>query len=182
MGKNILTGWLHVMVKEFRILLKNRFLLLIYLSVIVTLVLIALFIRYSLGPSMLQFFDFSFFYPSLPTYMILSVIFAVSIFLMSQGAVSFTEEDVIGTADRLRIMNMPYPIIVIGKFLFYYLSAIIMVVVFNVALYLFFLSYPQQKMTWSVENFAIYILLWPFAMVTLAAVFYGFVRLLKGNK
>lgn len=182
MGKNILTGWLHVTAKEFKILFKNRFLLLIYLSVIVTLVLIALFIRYSLAPSMLQFFDFSFFYPSLPTYMILSVIFAVTIFLMSQGAVSFTEEDVIGTADRLKIMNMPYPIIVIGKFLFYYLSAIVMIVAFNIALYLFFLSYPQQKMSWSIENLAVYILLWPLVMVTLAGIFYGLVRLLKGSK
>ena len=181
MGKNILTGWLHVTAKEFKILIKNRFLLLIYLSVIVALILIALFIRAYLEPTMLSFFDFSIVYPALPTYMILSVIFSVSIFLMSQGTVSFTEEDSIGTADRLKIMNMPYAVIVVGKFIFYYLSAVIMVVCFNIALYLFFLSYPSQ-INWSIKNLAVYILLWPLFMVTLAGIFYGLVRLLKGSK
>jgi hypothetical protein len=181
MGKNILTGWIHVTVKELKILIKNRFLLLIYLSVIVALILIALFIRVYLEPEMLSYFDFSAFYPALPTYMILTVIFSVSIFLMSQGAVSFTEEDVIGTADRLRIMNMPYVTIVIGKFIFYYLSAIIMVACFNIALYLFFMSYKNQ-IPWDFNNFAIYILLWPLVMVVLAGLFYGLVRLLKGKK
>ena len=181
MGKNILTGWLHVTAKEFKILFKNRFLLLIYLSVIVALVLIALFIRAYLHDAMFQFFDFNIVYPALPTYMILSVIFSVSIFLMSQGAVSFTEEDAIGTADRLKIMNMPYPIIVVGKFIFYYLSALIMVVCFDIALYLFFLTNKNQ-ISWDLSNFAIYMLLWPLVMVTLAGIFYGLVRLLKGSK
>ena len=59
MGKNILTGWLHVMAKDFKILLKNKFLLLIYLSVIFALMLIGAFIAFYIYPQILDLFDLS---------------------------------------------------------------------------------------------------------------------------
>ncbi len=182
MGKNILTGWLQVTIKDFKILIKNKFLLLIFVSVILALVMFALFVRFYLGPIIMTFFDFSTFYPSLTTYYILCVIFAVTIFMMSQGAVSITNEVKHGTADRMKIMNMPFFALVFGKFMFYYLSAVIMVILYNIALMIMFLSYSTYVWSWGITNLAVFILLWPLIMVFLAGMFYSLVRSLKGKR
>lgn len=185
MGKNILTGWLHVMAKDFKILLKNKFLLLIYLSVIFALMLIGAFIAFYIYPQILDLFDLSATYPSIPNYMVLGVVFAVSIFLMSQGDVSISSESTIGTADRMKIMNMPYALMIVGKMLFYYLSAFIMMLIYNLS-FLLLLSINHQGQNimelWSLPKVLLYQFFWPLVMVLLAGLLYSIVQLFKTKK
>lgn len=184
MGKNIIAGWLQVTAKDFRVLFKNRFLLLIYLSVVLGLVLFSLFIRFYIGPTMFAYFGKEYYYPSLPNYMIYCVIFSVTIFMMSQGAVSITNETKHGTADRMKIMNMPYGAMVLGKMFFYYLSAVIYVFIFNASIYFLFYNFQMEELykMWSVGNIIQFVFVWPLFMVILAGIFYGLVQLFKGKR
>ncbi len=180
MGKNPITSWLVVTAKDFRILFKNKFLLLIYSAIGLAVVLLALFIKFYLHPTMFRFFTVEDYLPALPNFMLYFVIFASSLYLMSQGAVSITEEMSSGTADRLKIMNVSGSTLVFGKMVFFYLASLIHVLIFNIVCTLSFYEVEGVMwMNWTIPDLLIYILAWPLLMVAAAGIFYGLITFLR---
>ncbi|HOO97200.1 MAG TPA: hypothetical protein PKV16_02865 [Caldisericia bacterium] len=176
MGKNTFTSWLVVTGKDFKVLWKNRPLLLIYLGVIVALIVLAIFQGTYLFNELLQNFDASKYLPSLPNYMIYFVIFTSALFMMNQGPVSFTNENKTGIINRLKIMNIGYGSVIFGKLFFFYIAALIQVLLFNVAATILFLAessrYGLAPMNWDVMQLLNFVLLWPLIMVLGAFVLY----------
>lgn len=180
MGKNPITSWLVVTAKDFRVLFRNRFLLLIYAAIGLAVILLALFIKFYLHPTMFKFFSVEDYLPALPNYMLSFVIFASSLYMMSQGAVSITVEMSSGTSDRLRIMNISRSTLVFGKMVFFYLASLIYVLLFNIVCTLCFYEVDDVMwMNWSIIDLLIYIFVLPLLMVAIAGIFYGLIALLK---
>jgi hypothetical protein len=181
MGSNVLTKWLFVTKKDFKILFKNRPLLLIFLGIIVALLALATFQGLVLKNSMFVFFDAKDYLPALPNYMIYFVIFASSLFMMNLGPVSFTNEYLEGTINRLKIQNVTVISMTIGKIVFFFLASVIQVTIFNIVATWYFWSDGNTPMNWSVNSLLIHILLWPLMMVVGAYVIYLIIFLIKGK-
>jgi|GEM_PF-688519 len=177
MGKNILTSWLVVTGKDFKILYKNRYLFLIYLAVVLSIILLALFIGLYLAPVMLSFFPPNEYLPALPNFMVYFVIFTSTLYLMSMGAASFTKERELGTSDRIKTMNILPSTMIFGKMFFYYLVALIQAIIFNgISIFFFYeVNGMQIWMNWNVSNFFEYVFLWPLVMVCGAGVLFALV-------
>lgn len=178
MGKNALTSWLVVTGKDFKILFKNRSLFLIFLGIIVALVTLAIFQGTYLKEGMFSFFDATGYLPALPNYMIYFVIFASSLYMMNLGPVSFTNEHQTGTINRLKIQNVSAISVTIGKIFFFYLAAIIQVLIFNGVATWYFRDKGATPMNWEVSSALIHILLWPFIMIFGAYIIYLFIHLI----
>lgn len=181
MGSNILTKWLIVTKKDFKILFKNRSLLLIFLGIIVALLVLATFQGLVLKNSMFVFFDAKDYLPALPNYMIYFVIFASTLFMMNLGPVSFTNEYREGTINRLRIQNVTVLSMTFGKIVFFFLASVIQVIVFNALATWYFWSDGPAPMNWSVKSLLVHILLWPLMMVVGAYIIYLIILLIKGK-
>lgn len=180
MGKNALTSWLVVTAKDFKVLFRNRSLLLIYTAISLSIMLLALFIGIFLFNIMLQFFPATDYLPALPNYMLSFVIVVSSVYLISQGAVSITEENEKCTIDRLLIMNVSPLSIYFGKFVFFYLITIIQVILFNLVCTICFWNVQgTEYMNWTVPDILMYVLVWPFFMVLGAALLYALITLIR---
>lgn len=180
MGKNALTSWLVITAKDFKVLIKNKFLFLIYFAVGIAVILLALFIKFYLGNTMFRFFTPDQYLPALPNYMVYFVIFASSLYLMSQGAVSITEEHESGTADRLMTMNVGAATIYVGKFVFFYLVALLQIILFNsISTLLFWEIEGIHLMNWTVPDVLMYVFVWPFFMVLGAALLYALITVIR---
>lgn len=180
MGKNALTSWLVITAKDFRVLFRNKFLFLIYFAVGIAIILLAFFIKFYLGNTMFRFFTPDQYLPALPNYMVYFVIFASSLYLMSQGAVSVTQEHESGTADRLMTMNVGTGAIYFGKFIFFYLVALLQIILFNViSTLLFWETEGISLMNWTVPDILLFVLVWPFFMVLGAALLYALITVIR---
>lgn len=182
MGKNALTNWLVITSKDFKTLFKNKNVLLIYSAVCLALVMLAILIRFYLYPNAFIYIDVINFLPMVPNYMLYFVIFTSSLYLMNQGSVSFTDEHVHGTSDRLKMLGVSSASFIAGKLFFFYLTSIIQVLIFNaVCLLGFWVTEGAIAMNLfdPISNFFIYLLLWPLGMVLVAGLFYALVSNIK---
>ncbi|HOU08041.1 MAG TPA: hypothetical protein PLX04_06735 [Caldisericia bacterium] len=182
MGKNALTKWLVITSKDFKTLFKNKNVLLIYSAVCLALIMLAVLVRFVLYPNAFKYVDPINFLPMFPNYMLYFVIFTSSLYLMNQGSVSFTDEHVHGTSDRLKMLGVSSGSFVAGKLFFFYLASIIQVIIFNaVCLLGFWVTEDVIAMNLfnPISNFFIYLLLWPLGMVLVAGLFYSLVSNIK---
>lgn len=179
MGKNALTSWLVITAKDFKVLIKNKFLFLIYFAVGIVIILLSFFMKFIVG-NLLSVYQPEKYLPAMPNYMVYFVIFASSLYLMSQGAVSITEEHESGTADRLMTMNVGSAAIYVGKFVFFYLVALLQIILFNIISTLLFWEIENVKyMNWTVPDVLMYVFVWPFFMVLGAALLYALITVIR---
>lgn len=181
MGKNALTSWLVITAKDFKVLIKNKFLFLIYCAVGLGLLFLALFVKFVVG-NLFGAYDAADYLPHMPNYILYFVIFTSSLYMMSQGAVSFTDELESGTADRLITMNVGALTIYFGKFVFFYLASLIHIIIYNSAvtiLYTIFKTIDVDFLNWTAPSFFMYVFVWPFFMVLGAAILYALIAMIR---